>query len=172
MSILITEAKILDTQSPYNRKKVNILIKDGKIAYIGENKHKAEKTISAKGAILTPGWMDLQANFGDPGNEHKEDLTTGRKVAMAGGFTEVVVLPNTHPVIQRKNDILFKEGISAGGNISRVVVSMEDHNNSGNSLYKTDRLRIRGNKNFRYRHPLKFFGQWCAGCNLPASFTL
>lgn len=107
MSILILEAKILDPQSPFHRKKANILIKNGVIAYIGNNKPKADKSINAKGLMLTPGWLDLQANFCDPGYEHKEDLITGRNVAMAGGFTEVAVLPNTSPVIQTKNDIEY-----------------------------------------------------------------
>jgi len=107
MSILILEAKILDPQSPFHRKKANILIKDGLISYIGDNKPKANKTIDEKGCILTPGWMDLQASFCDPGYEHKEDLNTGRNVAMAGGFTDVAVLPNTSPVIQTKNDIEY-----------------------------------------------------------------
>ena len=107
MSILILEAKILDPQSPFHRKKANILIKDGLISYIGDNKPKANKTIDEKGCILTPGWMDLQASFCDPGYEHKEDLNTGRNVAMAGGFTDVAVLPNTSPVIQSKNDIEY-----------------------------------------------------------------
>ena len=107
MSILILEAKILDPQSPFHRKKANILIKDGLISYIGDNEPKANKTIDEKGCILTPGWMDLQASFCDPGYEHKEDLNTGRNVAMAGGFTEVAVLPNTSPVIQTKNDIEY-----------------------------------------------------------------
>lgn len=107
MSILILEAKILDPQSPFHRKKANILIKEGLISYIGDNKPKANKTIDEKGSILTPGWLDMQAGFCDPGNEHKEDLTTGRNVAMAGGFTEVAVLPDTLPVIQTKNDIEY-----------------------------------------------------------------
>jgi dihydroorotase len=107
MSILILEAKILDPQSPFHRKKTNILIKNGVIAYIGGNKPKADKTISESGCILTPGWLDLQASFCDPGYEHKEDLNTGRNVAMAGGFTEVAVLPNTSPVIQSKNDLKY-----------------------------------------------------------------
>ena len=107
MSTLILEAKILDPQSPFNRKKVNVLIKNGVIAYIGGTKPKADNTINASGALLTPGWLDLQASFCDPGYEHKEDLITGRNVAMAGGFTEVAVLPNTLPVIQTKNDIEY-----------------------------------------------------------------
>jgi dihydroorotase len=114
MSILISEAKILDPQSPYNGKKVNVLIKDGVISSIGTTRSKADKTIMAKGAILSPGWMDLQANFNDPGHEYKEDLVSGRNVAMAGGFTDVAVLPNTKPVIQTKNDINYiKKGNSS-----------------------------------------------------------
>ena len=107
MSILILEAKILDPQSTFHRKKTNVLIKAGVIAYIGDNKPKADKVIDEKGSILTPGWLDLQANFCDPGDEHKEDLMTGRNVAMAGGYTEVAVLPNTKPVIQSKSDIEY-----------------------------------------------------------------
>lgn len=114
MSILISEAKILDPQSPYNGKKVNVLIKDGVISSIGTTRPKADKTINAKGAILSPGWMDLQANFCDPGYEYKEDIVSGRNVAMAGGFTDVAVLPNTKPVIQTKNDINYiKKGNSS-----------------------------------------------------------
>ncbi len=107
MTILLSEVKILDPQSPHHRKKVNVLIKDGKIAAIGSTRYRAEQVVEGKGAILTPGWFDLQANFCDPGEEHKEDLTTGRAVAMAGGFTEIAVLPNTRPVIQTKNDIEY-----------------------------------------------------------------
>jgi dihydroorotase len=107
MSTLILEAKILDPQSAFHKKTTNILIKDGLITYLGNSKPKADKLINESGLILTPGWLDLQANFCDPGDEHKEDLVTGRNVAMAGGFTEVAVLPNTKPVIQSKNDIEY-----------------------------------------------------------------
>ncbi len=107
MTILLSEVKILDPQSPHHRKKVNVLIEDGEIAAIGNTRYRAGQVVDGKGAILTPGWFDLQANFCDPGEEHKEDLTTGRAVAMAGGFTEIAVLPNTRPVIQAKNDIEY-----------------------------------------------------------------
>jgi dihydroorotase len=107
MSVLITEVKILDPNSPFHNKKVNVFIKDGVINSIGATKSRAEHTINGKGAILSPGWLDLQANFSDPGDEHKEDLNTGRRVAAAGGFTEVALVPNTNPPVQSKNDIKY-----------------------------------------------------------------
>jgi dihydroorotase len=107
MSVLITEVKILDTQSAHHRKTVNVLIKEGVISSIGASKPKASQVIDGKGAYLSPGWFDLQANFNDPGNEHKEDLVSGRKLAAAGGFTAVAVLPNTLPPIQTKNDVEY-----------------------------------------------------------------
>ena len=107
MSVLISEVKILDPQSSFNRKKVNVLIRDGVIASIGAIKSRADQVIDGSGAILSPGWFDMQVNFSDPGEEHKEDLKSGRAVAAAGGFTEVAVLPNTTPPIQSKNDVEY-----------------------------------------------------------------
>lgn len=107
MSILITEVKILDSHSSHYRKKVNVTIKNGQITDIGTTKSRTEKVIDGKGAYLSPGWFDLQANFSDPGNEYKEDHTSGRAVAAAGGFTEVALLPNTKPPIQTKSDVEY-----------------------------------------------------------------
>ncbi len=107
MSVTITDVTILDPRSPFHGKKTNVLIKQGKIAAVGKRAAGDRQTLAAKGAYLSPGWFDLQAHFCDPGEEHKEDLDSGRAAAMAGGFTEVALLPNTKPVIQTKNDIKY-----------------------------------------------------------------
>ena len=59
------------------------------------------------GMFLSQGWVDMRAWYADPGLEHKEDNETGRKVAQAGGFTHVAVLPNNEPVTQNKNDVTY-----------------------------------------------------------------
>ena len=107
MSVLITEVKIISPGSAINGKKRNVLIKKGKIEYIGNDRPKAKTVISGAGCLLSPGWFDLRANFCDPGLEHKEDIESGKAAAMAGGFTEVALLPNTQPAIQSKNDIRY-----------------------------------------------------------------
>lgn len=56
---------------------------------------------------LSPGWVDVFAHFPDPGQEFKESCETGSKAAAAGGFTDVLVLPNTIPVVHSKTGIEY-----------------------------------------------------------------
>lgn len=94
-----------------------MLIANGKIAEVGERKYSADKEIDADGMLLSIGWFDLGAFVGDPGLEHKEDIASLVRAAAAGGFTEVAVLPNTHPAVQTKNEIAYL----TQGNANRLV---------------------------------------------------
>lgn len=107
MKILIQSAKIISKGSPHHLKKRNVLINSGRIAEIGDKNFQADKVIDAEGMVLSAGWMDLGAYCGDPGLEHKEDLVSIGKAAAAGGFTEVVLLPNTQPTVQSKNEVSY-----------------------------------------------------------------
>ena len=117
MKILIQSAKILSPGSPHHLKKRNVLIANGKIAEVGEKKYSADKEIDAEGMLLSVGWFDLGAFVGDPGLEHKEDIASLVRAAAAGGFTEIAVLPNTHPAVQTKNEIAYL----TQGNANRLV---------------------------------------------------
>ncbi len=55
--------------------------------------------IDCKGNLLTPGLLDIQVHFREPGQEYKETIETGSKSAAAGGVTTVACMPNTQPVI-------------------------------------------------------------------------
>lgn len=107
MKILIQSVEVSDKESPFHKKTRNILLNNGRIAEIGDKNYSADKVIKAEGMILSPGWFDLGAFVGDPGLEHKEDLNSLCKAAAAGGFTEVAILPNTHPSIQSKNEVSY-----------------------------------------------------------------
>lgn len=112
MNVLLKSVTVIDETSPFHLKKADILIKEGRIADISSPSDASRqrddvKVVDSPGAFVSAGWIDMQANFCDPGNEHKEDLVSGSQAAAAGGFTEVVLLPNTQPVIQTKNDILY-----------------------------------------------------------------
>lgn len=79
----------------------DIRISDGKIAEIGENLLAAaeEEIIDATGKCVAPGLIDGHVHFRDPGLTYKEDIHTGALSAAAGGFTTVICMANTKPVV-------------------------------------------------------------------------
>jgi dihydroorotase len=108
MTILIKQARVVDPSSSFNGQITDIFIENGIISKIGKNiSGKADKTIEINGLCVSPGWMDVFANFGDPGYEFKETLETGAAAAAAGGYTDVMVIPNTNPAIQSKSNVEY-----------------------------------------------------------------
>jgi len=96
---LYTNARIIDPETGYD-KFGNLLTIGDKIADFGEGIAAADaEIIDCGGHILAPGLIDIQVHFRDPGQSHKEDLTTGSKSAVAGGITTVVCQPNTSPTL-------------------------------------------------------------------------
>ena len=108
MKVLIKRAIIISKASPFHGKSLDILMENGIISAIGNNlKTKADKTININGLYVSSGWMDCFANFCDPGQEYKETLETGSKAAAAGGFTKVMLIPNTQPVVYNKSQVEY-----------------------------------------------------------------
>ena len=134
MKIFIQSATILNSNSPFHKKKKNVLIHNGRITEVGDKKYAADKVIDAAGMILSVGWFDLGAYVGDPGYEQKEDVSSLLKTAAAGGFTELAVLPNTNPAVQSKNEISYL----TNGNDNRLVqlhaIASVTRNNKGEEL--------------------------------------
>ncbi len=101
-AILIKGGRILDPAT--GRDEVgDVLVEGCKITKIGGNIEPQErmKVIEAKGMWVIPGLIDVHVHFRDPGYEYKEDLLSGCKAAVAGGFTTVCCKANTNPVNDR-----------------------------------------------------------------------
>lgn len=108
MNILIKQATVVDPSSPFNGQLADIFIANGMITKIGKSiTDKADKEIAAEGLCVSPGWVDVFANFADPGYEFKETLETGAAAAAAGGYTDVLVIPNTNPCIHNKAGVEY-----------------------------------------------------------------
>lgn len=105
MSILLKNVLLIDEKSTAHNKNCNILIDKGVIQSL--NGKKAERVFDLKGKCVTPGWLDLNAHFNDPGIEFKEDITSGSQAAMKGGFTDVQIIPSTEPPIDSKSDVEY-----------------------------------------------------------------
>ncbi len=96
MKVLIKQARINCTASTFHGQVKDILIVSGVIQSIEDQiDTSADSIIERKNLHVSLGWMDIFANFEDPGGDHKESLETGAAAAAAGGFTDVMLIPNT-----------------------------------------------------------------------------
>jgi dihydroorotase len=108
MNLLLRQAKIIDPTSPFHQQQADIFIQDGIFKTISPKLDiTAEKIIEAEGLFVSPGWLDVFAHFPDPGFEYKESLQTGAAAAAAGGYTDVLLIPNTAPVVHNKSAVEY-----------------------------------------------------------------
>jgi len=109
MKILIREAKIIDSKSPFHQQIVDVKISDGLIEKIGKNlaKDSLYKEISQANLHLSQGWMDSSVSLGEPGYEDRETISNGLQVAAKSGFTAIALQANSFPVIDNQSQIHF-----------------------------------------------------------------
>lgn len=135
--ILIKDARVIDLGGSFNGKKVSIRIQNGIISEIGKDlKPKKAKVWAEENLCVSPGWMDGQAHFRDPGEELKEGLLRGLDAASAGGFTDVVILPSTNPVIDNKASVayLISRSIEGGAVTSALPLGCISEQRKGGQL--------------------------------------
>ncbi len=98
--ILIKNGRLVDPARGLDRRG-DILIEGERIKAIGEglSTGDAAEVIDAAGKVVAPGFIDIHVHLRVPGQEYKEDMRTGTAAAVRGGFTGVVCMPNTNPVI-------------------------------------------------------------------------
>lgn len=105
MKVLIKNGKVIDPANKVNAKS-DILLENQIVTKIDENiDEEVSYTIEAKGMIVSPGFVDLHANFCDPGATDREDLKSGSLAAAKGGFTHVVLGPENKPAPSESNVI-------------------------------------------------------------------
>ncbi len=106
--ILIRGGRVIDTEKKEERE-ADVIIEGNRIAGIGhyEDDGTWEKVINAEGCVVAPGLVDVHVHFRDPGLTYKEDIRTGAAAAAAGGFTTVVCMANTKPVIDNPETLAY-----------------------------------------------------------------
>ena len=78
----------------------DVLIEDGVIRQVGKDlSANGAEVYDASGKIVTPGFIDMHTHFREPGQEAKEDFSSGSRAGAAGGYTTIATMPNTRPVV-------------------------------------------------------------------------
>ena len=107
MGILLQQARIIDGKTESQPQ--DILIREGRIAAIAPNipVEAGMEVWTSPHLCVSPGWIDVGVQTGDPGFEHRENLQTVAQAAAKGGFTAIAPFPNTNPAIHSKSEILY-----------------------------------------------------------------
>lgn len=111
--VLIHEGKILEIRESFTVEEVKERFKNL------ENTSRSGPTweeIDATGKYLFPGLIDVHTHLREPGREDKEEILSGAEAAVRGGFTTILAMPNTEPVLDQRALIEFvvNQGKRAG----------------------------------------------------------
>ena len=87
--ILVKQVTVIDPNSPFNKKKVDILISNGTISEISTKLESEDnmKIVEIDKGYVCPGLFDFSTDFQEPGNEQQETIKSGIEAAINGGFT-------------------------------------------------------------------------------------
>ncbi len=108
MKILIRSAKIICKTSDFHGQRKDIFIENGIIRQIGNVLIlDSDEIIEGEDLCVSVGWFDMRVHAKEPGHEYKESLESMEATALAGGFTEIALLPNTHPVVQTRESVNY-----------------------------------------------------------------
>ena len=97
-NLLIKNVRIVDAKTDFFGQ---LIVKDGLFYEVGQNgvQHADDYTvIDGASHVLMPAFIDLHAHFREPGFTYKEDIESGSRAAVKGGYTTVVLMANTNPV--------------------------------------------------------------------------
>ncbi len=156
--MLIKNGRIIDPLSKRDEV-VDILIEGGIITKIHKNIDKKDEVIDADGKIIAPGLTDVHVHFREPGFEYKEDILSGSKAAARGGFTTVVCMANTNPVVDNVETLKYINDIKKNSSINilqlasvtiglkgKEIVNMEELKKYGAAGFSDDGLPIMDTK--------------------------
>ncbi|KPM49917.1 dihydroorotase [Jiulongibacter sediminis] len=134
MKVLIKKAKIISTGSPHHLKQRDILVIDGVITKIGKIDEAADQIIKGKELYVSTGFMDLRTFSKEPGQEAMETLESLSRAAAKGGYSDLLIMPNTDPVIQSKGVINYLKNSSKITQVNFHAAAAVTLDNKGESF--------------------------------------
>lgn len=143
--MLIKNGRIIDPASNIDDN-LDLRIADGRVLEVGKDLEVFdwEERIDATGLIVAPGFIDTHVHFRDPGFTHKEDIFTGAEAASAGGYTSVICMANTNPVMDNEETLEYFLNRSKNAKINVYTVVALTKGLKGEELVDMEKLIEKG----------------------------
>ncbi len=98
----------------------DLLVREGRVEAVGRGLEPSMpvREIDCRGLVVAPGLVDAHVHFGEPGQVARETIGSGSEAAARGGFTTVVCMPDTRPVIDTAGTVaLIRDRVAEGSRI-------------------------------------------------------
>ncbi len=123
MALILKGGRVIDPQVGIDEI-ADVLVEDGKIKSVGASiVTKDAEVLDCTGKIIVPGLVDAHVHLREPGFEHKEDIESGTRAAVRGGFTTVCAMPNTNPCIDDAVGVEYVKAVAEKKGKCKVEVS-------------------------------------------------
>ena len=147
-SLLLSGGHVVD---PANRVdgQGDVLLEDGRVSAVGEEAARRARPDVERwdvtGLVVCPGLIDLHVHLREPGQTAKESMATGTLAAARGGFTSIVCMPNTSPVVDNAGTVgLIREKAAREGQVNVFVTGAITKNIAGEELAPIGSLKQAG----------------------------
>ncbi|RME95321.1 MAG: dihydroorotase [Bacteroidetes bacterium] len=135
MHLLFRNCTIIDPHGPHHEQTLDLRIADGRLVELGKALEAADATVhTAQDLHVSIGWIDLEAEGGEPGYEQREDLSSLLRAARIGGYTRIGLRPNASPPIHDKAGIGNLLRQSEGHGVQLLPIGAITHDLNGRDL--------------------------------------
>ncbi|HSF56070.1 MAG TPA: dihydroorotase [Algoriphagus sp.] len=149
MAVLLKDLRLIHNSVILEPK--NYTFENGLIEEVLESDSKKfTKVIDSSSFFASKGWIDLRCGLGEPGQEYRETVESLCHSLASSGFAQALVMPNTEPVIQSKNEVDFVLNKAKAFSPQLHVMGAVTKNASGEDL--TEILDM------HFQSGLRFFG--------------
>ena len=145
--MLIKNGRIIDPKTKRDEI-ADIFIEEGIIKKIGKNINMEDEVIEAGGKIIAPGLIDVHVHFREPGFTYKEDIISGSKAAVRGGFTTVVCMANTKPAVDNIETLKYINDLIKHSPINILQTAALTKGLKGTEIVNMEELKKYGAQGF------------------------
>lgn len=135
MKILLSGGTICYPGHSLNGQPANITIHQGKVEslnYAGDTS--GYQVFDCSGCLVSPGWLDVGVQSGDPGFEHREDTASLVAAAARGGYTRVAIWPTTNPALDSKASVHYVQSRNAHSPVMILPIGAVSEGTNGKSI--------------------------------------